>query len=177
MTSLFNLSIETNIFPHDLGIAKVSPLFKSGDHSDKDNYRPISVIPTVARIFERIIYDQLYTYLIENELLNPQQSGFRSLHSTVTALLDLINECWYNIDRKMVNGVILLDLKKAFDTVNHDILLKKLEYFGFDCSSIAFFHLYVSNRQQQCNVNVFRLSLDLSPVEYRKVQYLVHYSF
>ena len=72
LTSLFNLSIETNIFPHELGIVKVSPLFKAGDHNDKDNYRPISVIPTVARIFERIIYDQLYTYLIENELLNPQ---------------------------------------------------------------------------------------------------------
>ena len=161
LTSLFNLSIETNIFPHELGIAKVSPLFKAGDHSDKENHRPISVIPTVARIFERIIYDQLYTYLIENELLNPQQSGFRSLHSTVTALLDLTNEWCYNIDRKMVNGVILLDLKKAFDTVNHDILLKKLEYFGFDCSSIAFFHPYLSNRKQQCNVNGF--SSELGP--------------
>ena len=115
-------------FSHtNLEFAKVSPLFKAGDHSDKDNYRPITVIPTVARILERIIYDQLYTYLIENELLNLQQSGFRSLHSTVTALLDLTNEWCYNIDRKMVNGVILLD------TVNHDILLKKLEYFGFDC--------------------------------------------
>ena len=89
LTSLFNLSIETNIFPHELGIAKVSPLFKAGDHSDKENYRPISVIPTVARIFERIIYDQLYTYLIENELLNPQQSRFRSLHSTVRNSPDL----------------------------------------------------------------------------------------
>ena len=159
LTSLFNLSIETNIFPHEFGIANVSPLFKTGDHTDKDNYRPISVIPTVARIFERIIYEQLYTYLIENELINPQQSGFRSLHSTVTALLDLTNEWCYNIDRKMVNGVILLDLKKGFDTVNHSILLKKLEYFGFDCSSIAFFSSYLSNRLQQCNVNGFSSEL------------------
>ena len=159
LTSLFNLSIETNIFPHKFGIANVSPLFKTGDHTDKDNYRPISVIPTVARIFERIIYEQLYTYLIENELINPQQSGFRSLHSTVTALLDLTNEWCYNIDRKMVNAVILLDLKKAFDTVNHSILLKKLEYFGFDCSSIAFFSSYLSNRLHRCNVNGFSSEL------------------
>ena len=159
LTSLYNRSIETNIFPHEFGIANVSPLFKTGDHTDKDNYRPISVIPTIARIFERIIYEQLYTYLIENELINPQQSGFRSLHSTVTALLDLTNKWCYNIDRKMVNGVILLDLKKAFDTVNHSILLKKLEYFGFDCSSIAFFSSYLSNRLQQCNVNRFSSEL------------------
>ena len=70
LTSLFNLSNETNIFPHEFGIA---------NGTDKDNYRPISVIPTVARIFERIIYEQLYTYLIENELINPQQSGLRFL--------------------------------------------------------------------------------------------------
>ena len=159
-----SLTSLTNIFPHEFGIANVSTLFKTGDHTDKDNYRPILVIHTVTRIFERIIYEQLYTYLIENELINLQQSGFRSLQSTVTALLDRTNEWCYNIDRKMVNGVILLDLKKAFDTVNHSILLKKLEYFGFDCSSIAFFSSYLSNRLQQCNVNGF--SSELGSISY-----------
>ena len=119
LTSMFNLSIETNTFPNELGIAKVSPLFKAGDHNDKDNYRPISVVPTVSRIFKRIICEQIYTYLNINELFNPQQSGLRALHSTATALLDLANEWCFNIDRKMVNGVVLLDLKKAFDTVKH----------------------------------------------------------
>ena len=86
-------------------------------------------------------------------LICTQQSGFRPLHSIVTALLDLSNDWYVNTDRKNVNGVIFLDLKKAFDTVNHEILLKKLEYFGFDYTSIAFFHSYLSNRKQQCNVN------------------------
>ena len=101
-----------------------------------------------------------------SNLICTQQSGFRPLHSTVTtlldltvshstvtALLDLTNDWYVNIDRKNVNGVIFLDLRKAFDTVNHEILLKKLEYFGFDYTAIAFFHSYLSNRKQQsCGV-------------------------
>ena len=153
--ALFNISIETNMFPSEFAIAKVSPIFKAGDQSDEDNYRPISVIPTVARVFERLTYEQMYAYLSDNGLLNPLQSGFRTLHSTLTALLDLTNEWSFDIDRKMINGVILLDLKKVFDTVNHEILIKKLEYFGFDPSSTAFFRSYPSNRQQQCKVNGF----------------------
>ena len=153
LTDFFNLSVETNTFPWELEIAKVYPLFKDGELNDKNNYRPISVIPTVARVFERLIYDQLYNYLNDNNLIDTQQSGFRSLHSTVTALLDLTNDWCVNIDKKCVNGAIFLDLKKAFDTVNHQILLKKLEYFGFDPTAITFFHSYLSNRKQQCNVN------------------------
>lgn len=148
LTDLFNLCVETSSFPSELEIANVSHLFKDGEHNDKNNYRPISVIPTVARVFERLVYEQLYEYLNDNNLINTQQSGFRSLHSTLTALIDLTNDWCVNIDRKCVNGVIFLDLKKAFDTVDHKILLEKLKYFGFHNTAIAFFHSYLSNRQQ-----------------------------
>ena len=132
LTNLFNLSGRTNTFPGHLKIAEVSPIFKAGERSDSNNYRPISVIPTEACIFERLIYKQLRDYLDQHGLFYTQQSGFRSLHSTVTALLDLTNDWCVNIDKKRVNGTIFLDLKKTFDTVNRDILIKKLGYFGFD---------------------------------------------
>ena len=125
LTGIFNQSLVTGIFPSDWKMAKVSPIFKNGSKSDLNNYRPISVIPTVAKIFEKIIYDQLYQYLNDG-LLNSGQSGFRSLHSIVTALLETSDNWCVNIDRGLLNGVIFIDLRKAFDTFDHEIILKKL---------------------------------------------------
>ena len=130
LTVIFNKSIALNDFPTDFKVARVSPIFKSGEKNDPSNYRPISVLSCVARVFEKLIYEQLYSYLIVNNLLNPRQSGFRSLHSTVTALLDLTNDWCFNIDRGLVNGVMYLDLKKAFDTVDHALLITKLKFMG-----------------------------------------------
>ena len=125
LADLFNLSITTNTFPDDWKVAKVLPLFQSGERNDPNNFRSISVLPTVARVFERLIYEQMYTYFSENNLIQPRQSRFRSLHATVTAPLDMTNQWCFNIDRGMVSDVIFLDLKKAFDPVDHSILFKK----------------------------------------------------
>ena len=133
-------------------MAKVSSIFKNGSKSDLNNYRPISVIPNVAKIFEKIIYDQLYQYLNENGLLNSGQSGFRSPHSTLTAFQT--NDNWsVNIDRGLLNGVIFIDLKKAFDTIDHEIILKKLTKYGVDQDALKWFKSYLTNRMQGCNVN------------------------
>ena len=117
------------------------------------SYRPISVLPSIARVFERILFEQIYRHLSNNKLLYSRQSGFRSLHSTVSALLDMTNDWCFNIDRGMVNGVLFLDLKKAFDTVDHKILLKKLEFYGFEGITLHWFQSYLADRQQVCCVN------------------------
>ena len=90
---IFNKSAETGIFPTEWKNAKVFPLFKKDNKTDPNNYRPISILPAIAKVFERIIYNQLYDYL-SHDILSKHQSGFRSLHSTVTALLEATNE-WY----------------------------------------------------------------------------------
>ena len=153
LTAIFTKSITTGIYPTEWKMARVTPVFKKGDKSDLNNYRPISVIPAVSKVFEKIVYDQLYQYLNENQLLSSCQSGFRSLHSTLTALLEATNSWSVNIDNGFLNGVVFIDLKKAFDTIDHEIILRKLSYFGADQATAKWFQSYLSNRTQRCNVN------------------------
>ena len=122
MANIYNTSIRSGIFPKDWKIAKVAPVFKSGSKSEMGNYRPISVIPILARIFKRPVYDQLANYLERNKYLTKYQSGFRKFHSTVTAILRNSDDWLLNIDKGWLNGVIFFDLRKAFDTIDHDIL-------------------------------------------------------
>ena len=119
LANIFNLSLQTGIFPDDWKIAKISPVFKEGNKTDCGNYRPISVISVVAKLFEGLAYNQFRTFISDNNILVKQQSGFRSQHSTETALLGSTNEWLYNMDSGLINGVLFLDLKKAFDTVDH----------------------------------------------------------
>ena len=136
-----------------VNIAKVSAIFKSGDKEDINNYRPISVIPTLARVFKRLIYNQIYDYLTVNNLLNPKQYGFRSLHSTALALSESTNHWLLDMGNGKMNSVIFLDIKKAFDTVSHDILLHKMKVYGISGPELEFFNSYLRNRVQCCNIN------------------------
>ena len=153
LTAIFSASICTGIFPQEWKASRVSPVYKNGSRNNPSNYRPISVIPTVAKIFEKIVYDQLYEYLDSHNLLNASQSGFRSLHSTLTALLEATNSWSVNIDNGLVNGVVFIDLKKAFDTIDHKILLQKLENYGVDPNGLKWFKSYLTDRTQKCRVN------------------------
>ena len=163
LTNLFNSSIGMGIFPSEWKIARVVPLHKKGSRSVLDNYRPISILPVISKIFEKILYEQLYEYFTTNNLLSEQQFGFRRFHSTSTALLDCTDEWYVNMDRGLYNLAVFLDLKKAFDTVNHDILLAKLELYGIKNTPLMLFKSYLSDRSQKCQVNG-----ELSTLKYLK---------
>ena len=108
---IFNCCVAT--FPHEWKLAKVTPIFKQGDRSDMDIYHPMSLISAIAKVFERILYNELSSYLSQNNILSQyQQAGFRSFHSTVTALLGATDNWAFNIDRGYINAVVFLDLKK-----------------------------------------------------------------
>ena len=144
--SIHSSILQSGEFPDDWKLAKVSPVFKAGDRNDPNNYRPISVLPTICRVFEKLIYEQIYSYLVKNNILDPRQTGFRSLHSTVTALLDFHEQWCFNIDRGLFSGVVFLDLQKAFDTVDHNLLLIKLDYIRIRGHALEWFRSYLFNR-------------------------------
>ena len=153
LTHIFNLVISTGIIPNDWKSARVTPIYKADSKVDPSNYRPISVLSVIGKLFEKAIFNQVYTYLNENNLLSKYQSGFRPMHSTVTALIDITDNWYLNIDDGLTNAILFIDLKKAFDTIDHEILLSKLELYGFKGASLNLFRDYLSDRTQVTVVN------------------------
>lgn len=151
-TYLFNLVLNTGTFPDDMKFAKVTPIYKSGEKTDCGNYRPISVISTVAKILEKIIHNQIFDFLNQNSILANQQSGFYPLHSTETTLLHSVNQCLVHMDKGLITGFLFLDLKKAFDTVDHKSLISKLEKYGIRGTALHLFQSYLSDRKQICKL-------------------------
>ena len=131
----------------------MTPVFKEGNKADCGNYRTISVISVVAKLFEKLVYQQLRSFMTLNNILVEQESGFRPQHSTETTLLSSTNEWLYNMDSSLLRGVLFLDLKKAFDTVDHHILLSKLKLYGIRGNSLKWFDSYLKGRNRICSVN------------------------
>ena len=147
-----NHSINTSSFPNKWKEAKVSPLHKSGPHDEINNYRPISILPVLSKVLEKHVSDSLTSYLNENNLLHQTQSGFRSQHSCETALTHMVDS-WLNaIDNGLLIGVVLADFKKAFDLVDHEILLDKLKLYGIRNETLSWFNSYLMQRQQQVSI-------------------------
>ena len=153
LTILTNQVLCTGVFPDKLKIAKVIPIHKKGDATVFNNYRPISLLPAISNILDKIIYDQLSCYLNDTKLLFDNQYGFRSMHSTEYAALDLIDRIITQMDNNELPINIYLDLSKAFDTIDHSILINKLEYYGIKGSHLRLLHSYLSNRKKYTEVN------------------------
>ena len=148
ITHLFNLSISTGVIPQVWKSAHVVPLHQGGDKKDINNYGPISKLSCLAKILESLVNNQLKSFLSSNSVLNPHQSGFRAKHSTVTATTLVINNITTAVDKGKYCAALFVDLSKAFDTVDHALLLQRLHDIGFDCNSCKWFQDYLSHRQQ-----------------------------
>ena len=141
--------IHTGEFPRRLKIATVKPLYKKGDQSSFSNYRPISLLPSISKIFENVMAAQLMHYFTANiNLFCIQQFGFRPGHSTELAALKLANHLIAEMDNCKVPTNIYIDLSKVFDTLNFDILLKKLDHYGINESAKRLIHSYLTDHFQ-----------------------------
>ena len=153
LTLIINQMITTGIFPESLKIAKIIPIYKKGEPTDLSNYRPISLLPTISKIFERIIHIQLQEYFNSNNLLAEQQYGFRPNHSTEYAAVKLVDHISNTMDGHKIPGTIFIDLSKAFDTLSYDILLYKLKFYGISGLEHKLIASYLSNRKQYVMFN------------------------
>ncbi len=155
LSHIINMSFAKGIVPKQLKIANIVPIFKSGPKNNFNNYRPISLLPAFSKIFEKIVSKRLVTFLEKNDILYRHQYGFRKDHSTIHPIIQLLNHIADNNDKttKDLTVSVFLDLSKAFDTIPHSALLKKLDHYGIRGITNTWFKSYLSDRVQFLNFN------------------------
>ena len=148
-----NLCIAEGNFPSNLKNADITPLFKRNDRLLKVNYRPISILPTLSKIYEKVLFSQIYEYF--NNILSKFLCGFRKGHSTQHCLLFMLEKLKMALGRGLISGILLTDLSKAFDCVSHDLLIAKLNAYGFSKISLNMINEYLCERTKvgQCFSN------------------------
>ncbi len=147
------MSIKTNTFPDTWKVAQVTPIFKKNSTQDLNNYRPISILPVLSKLIEKHVSIHLYEYLNSHDLLTSRQSGFRAKHSCETALHQMLDDWLTCINNKETVGILFIDFCKAFDMVDHDILLQKMKVYRFSEDALKWFTSYMHNRKQCVKIN------------------------
>lgn len=155
LTHIINCCLEAGYFPEVWKFILVKPLPKIKDPKSYSDLRPISLIPLISKILEKVIYQHIYDYTTDNNIIPFTQSGFRKNFSTTTLLTDVTDNIIRSVDNGEALALVLLDYSKAFDTIDHKILCLKLEYYGFDNKSIEFFKSYLTNRRQKVVLDNF----------------------
>ena len=153
LSDICNKSFEDGIFPEQNKIAKVIPSHKKGPTDDVNNYRPISLLSVFSKIMEKLMATRLNNYLELREIIYPNQFGFRAGYSTSHSLISITETIKKTLDNKKYGCGVFIDLKKAFDTVNHDILLMKLQNYGIQEEALSWFISYLNNRKQYVHLN------------------------
>ena len=151
VTKIYNDSNTNLNFPDPLKQADITPSHKKGDTTNKENYRPVSILPSVSKIFERNMFDQISGYI--DKYLSPYLCGFRKGYSTQHSLIVMLEKWRKALDNGKLAGALLTDLSKAFDCRNHDLMTAKLHAYGFDYNSLAYIYSYLSNRKHRTEVN------------------------
>ena len=154
-------SIETGVFPQKWSHGVITVIPKSGDLAQPSNWRPITQTPIFAKIFEKIIHNGVMSYFTDNDILSVFQYGFRKGRSTSHAIFDLVKYIYSGLNRKKLVGAACIDVAKAFDCLNHDILLKKMSKIGFTDHTCAWFRSYLSRSQVVRFKNVNSMSLNV----------------
>jgi len=153
LTFLFNISISSGTFFDSMKISKVIPIFKSGSHNEISDYRPISIVSPLSKIFEKIIKSRLILFLDNLKILNDSQYGFRKKMSTELALMKFCNDTTNYLNNSKNTLAVFLDFSKAFDSVNHQILIDKLNHYGIRGTTLSLINSYLSNRTQYVQYN------------------------
>jgi hypothetical protein len=148
-----NESLQNGVFLKFLKIARITPIYKAGDKKHVNNYRPVSILTSMSKIMEKVMYTRLINYLNKHSILHQNQYGFRQNCSTNLALMKLVDDLTKAIDDKQLTVGIFVDLAKAFDTVDHQILLNKLEFYGIRGIAHNWFSSYLRNRKQYVSIN------------------------
>ena len=153
LSKIFNKSLSHGIFPDLLKIARIIPIFKNGDSTDPKNYRPISLLPSFSKILEQIIYIRLTSFFNKHDILNSSQYGFRTNHSTNSAIAEVLDCVTLALNKKLLSLALFIDVSKAFDSLDHQLLFAKLNIYSVRGTALDLMKSYFSNRFQYTIVN------------------------
>ena len=166
LTDIYNLSLSTRVIPNEWKLARIAPIYKGkGDISRECNYRPISVLSRIAKLFEKRVCMQLLDYLESNDMITPLQSAYLKKHSTVTCLHKVVDDFCEMIDDGDMCGICFLDIEKCFDTIHHGILLQKLEYYGIQGYALQWFKQYLTNITQYVRLGNYVFIFERLPLK------------